>query len=370
MTPKAIVQPIRWQPGQRVLVVSDVHGALGLLKGALAKANFGPEDVLIVLGDIMERSEGSLDTLRYVMQLSRTHTVHTVLGNCDNITPAFFRTQDGRSPQIPDAFYQRWFSQLGERCALMKMARMAGTRLDTPADYPAARAALRQAFGPEIGFLEGLPHILLHDDYLFVHGGVPRETELESLSAFEVMKNDSFLTQGHSFRRWVVVGHWPVTLYNERIPSAAPIFDEKRHIASIDGGATLKWDGQVNVVILPQKPGGAFTWVSDDGFPTVTALDAQAPSPDPINIRFGHSALSVLEEGEEFCLCRHEESGRVLSILTAYLRRRDGQVTCEDSTDYRLSVAPGDVLSVVRRTSRGLLAKKDGVTGWYDGRYE
>ena len=41
---------------------------------------------------------------------------------------------------------------------------------------------------------------------------------------------------------------------------------------------------------------------------------------------------------------------------------------CEDSTDYRLPVEPGDALSIVRATSRGYLAKKAGVTGWYTGR--
>ncbi len=369
MTPRAVVRPVSWRPGQRVLVVSDIHGALPLLKGALAKAGFGRDDVLIVLGDMLERSEGSLDTLRYVMELSRTHTVHTVLGNCDNITPAFFRRQTDRSPQIPDAFYQRWFARHGARCTLVKMARTVGVSLDSPQDYPAARAALEAHYGPELAFLRGLPHILVNDGYLFVHGGVPRETELERLSAFDVMKNDDFLNQGHSFRRWVVVGHWPVTLYHRRVPSAAPIFDRARHIASIDGGATLKLDGQVNVVALPQGPGGDFAWVSEDGLPTVTALDAQPPSQDSVNVRFGHSALEILEEGEEFCLCRHLETGRTLPVLTEYLRRRDGQVTCEDSTDCRLAVSPGDALSVVRETSRGLLAKKDGVTGWYGGRY-
>ena len=41
---------------------------------------------------------------------------------------------------------------------------------------------------------------------------------------------------------------------------------------------------------------------------------------------------------------------------------------CEDSTDDRLPVEPGDALSIVRATSRGYLAKKAGVTGWYTGR--
>lgn len=362
----AVVRPLELPPGRRVLVVSDIHGALPLLKGALAKAGFCRDDILIVLGDMMERSQTSLDVLHYVMDLSRTHTVHTVLGNCDNVTLAFFDRED----RLPDEFYAGWLPRHGARCPLVKMARMAGVRLEGPADYPAARAALERAFAPELAFLRSLPHILLNDDYLFVHGGVPREDALTSLSAFDCMKNDNFLEQGHAFRRWVIVGHWPVTLYNDKVPSAAPIVLHDRHIVSIDGGATLKWDGQVNVLILPQRPDGSFTWVSEDGFPTVTALEAQAPSPDPINIRFGHSELEVLEEGPELCLCRHVETARVLRVLTEYLYHKDGRTFCEDSTDYLLPVSPGDTLSVVRETSYGLLAKKDGVTGWYAGRYE
>ena len=57
-----------------------------------------------------------------------------------------------------------------------------------------------------------------------------------------------------------------------------------------------------------------------------------------------------------------------LDVLTEYLWERDGETYCEDSTDYRLPVRAGDRLSVVRRTGRGSLCKKDGVTGWYFGR--
>lgn len=366
MGKRAVVRPLETN-GRRVLVVSDIHGALPLLKGALEKAGFCKDDVLVVLGDMMERSEGSLDTLRYVMELSRTHTVHTLLGNCDNVTLAFF----DREGRLPDEFYQRWFPRHQERCALVRMARLAGVSLDSPEDYPVARQALAEAFAPELAFLRSLPHILLNDDYLFVHGGVPREDDLGSLSAFDVMKNDDFLNQGHRFRRWVVVGHWPVTLYNAKIASSEPMVVPERHIVSIDGAATLKLDGQVNALILPGEPTGEFTWVSDDGLPTVTALESQAYSRDSVNVRYGHSDLEILEEGEEFTLCRHIESGRVLRILTEFLRYRpDGSVWCEDSTDYLLPVEPGDALSLVRETSYGLLAKKDGVTGWYRGAYQ
>ncbi len=361
---RAVVRPIDLPFGRRVLVVSDIHGNLPFLKGVLAKAGFCGDDILIVLGDILERSEGSLATLQYVMELTEQYTVYTLLGNCDNITPAFV---DGR-PDIPDPFYERWFRRLGEKCVLVKMAHLAGVEVDSPKDYPAAREAIGRVFGAELDFLRRLPHIYVNQDYLFVHGGVPREDGLEELDAHGCMKNDDFLSQGRSFRRWVVVGHWPVTLYRTDIPSARPILLQDRHIASIDGGCTLKADGQLNALILPREPGGTFSYVAYDGNPVMTALEDQEASEDPINIRWGHSRLEVLSEGPEFCRCRHLESGRALDILTEYLYRDREGAYCEDSTDYRLPVKAGEKLSIVRRTSQGTLAKKDGATGWYFGR--
>lgn len=365
MSLKADVRPIDLPPGRRVLVVSDIHGNLPLLKGVLDKAGFCRDDILIVLGDIMERNEGSLDTLRYVMELCRSHTVYPLMGNCDSLNLNFFDGRDGHS----DAFYsQRWF-KLGEKCTLVKMAHLAGVPLETAADYSAARVVLAKEFAAELAFLRAMPQIYVNQDYIFVHGGIPREENLEELDAYGCMKNDDFMSQGHSFKRWVIVGHWPVTLYRDDIPAAAPIVDRERHIVSIDGGCTLKLDGQLNALILPEKPGGEFTWVSYDGFPEVTALEDQAPSNHSVNIRWGRSGLEVLAEGAEFCRCRHLETGRELDVLTEFLRRDERGVWCEDSTDYRLPVKAGDRLTLVRKTSRGLLCKKDGVTGWYFGRF-
>lgn len=362
----AVVKPIEISKTRRTLVVSDIHGNLPLLRGLLRKVNFGPEDDLYILGDMLERSETGLDTLRYVMELSQGDNVYTLLGNCDNLTLEFVYGGEEHS----DTFYPWWFRRFGERCAVVKMARLAGASLASPADYPAARRAIREKFAPELDFLRSLPHIFLSDEYLFVHGGVPREDRLEELDAFGCMKNDDFLSQGHTFRRWVVVGHWPVTLYREDIPSARPILDYDRHIASIDGGCTLKADGQLNALILPQRPGEDFSYVAYDGFPVMTALDDQEPSKDSLNIRWGRSRLEVLSEGPEFCRCRHLETGREMDILTQYLFRDEKGTYCEDSTDYRLPVKAGDRLSVVCRTSRGTLCKKDGATGWYFGRVQ
>lgn len=362
---RARVAPLVLEQGRRTFCVSDIHGNLPLLKGLLDKLAFSQEDTLIVMGDIVERNTGSLATLRYLMELEKTHDLRFLLGNCDNLVLDFV----DEGGELPDDFFERWIGNLGEKSCLVQMASEAGVPLNGRGDYPMARETFRARFAPELDFLRAMPHILLNGDYLLVHGGVPREEGLDGLIAFDCMKNDHFREQGHSFRRWLVAGHTPVTLYRGDIACANPIIDEESHIISIDGGCTLKVDGQLNALRLPFDPAEGFSFVAYDGFPTVTALEGQDASEDPVNIRWGHSALEVLERGEEFSRCRHVESGRELDILNEYLRFGPEGVTCEDSTDYRLPAARGEGLAVVRTTSRGLLCKKDGVTGWYFGKY-
>ncbi len=357
----AVVRPLVLPQDRRVLVISDIHGNLPFLKGLLQKVGFSGDDILIILGDILEKSTGGLETLRYLMDLRKRYTIYFVQGNCDDVTLGFL------GGAWPDEIAAKYGGFWGEKCAWVSMAHQAGIDVSDPKDFGAARKAIEATFPEELAFLRAMPTILLHQDYLFVHGGVPREDRLEELVARQCMKNDDFLSQGRNFRRWVVVGHWPVTLYRPDIPSAKPLILPQRHIASIDGGCSLKADGQLNALILPKEPGEDFAYVAYDGFPVMTALADQAPSQDPLNIRWGHSAVEVLELGEEFSRCRHRESGRELDILTDYLRQGDQGTYCLDSTDYLLPVRAGERLAIVRRTSRGALAKKDGATGWYRG---
>lgn len=358
---KAVVRPLVLPADRRVLVISDIHGNLPFLQGLLRKVGFSRDDILIVLGDILEKSTGGLETLHYLMDLRRTHTVYFVQGNCDDVTLGFL------SGAWPDEIAARYGAFWGEKCAWVSMAHQAGVDVEDPKSFAAARQAIERKFPEELAFLRGMPTILLSEDYLFVHGGVPREHDLESLVARQCMKNDDFLSQGRDFRRWVVVGHWPVTLYRPDIPSAKPLVLPQRHIASIDGGCSLKADGQLNALILPRGPGEDFSYVAYDGFPVMTAQEDQEASEDPVNIRWGRSDVEVLRLGGEFSRCRHKETGRELDILTDYLRQGPNGTYCLDSTDYRLPVKAGERLSVVRRTSRGALAKKDGATGWYLG---
>ena len=362
--PARVIRP-SIEPGRRVLAVSDVHGNLPFLKGALETVNFAPDDVLVIVGDLLEKGKESLATLRYVMDLQKTHTVYMVSGNCDYIDQCFL-SGPGLDKKLWPVLDRFWRGS----SVLMQLGAEIGVVPQRLEDLPALRAALLERFPEETGFLLELPHILEAGNFIFVHGGVPREDRLEELEAYDCMKNDDFRGQGHSFQKWVVVGHWPVTLYDARIQRSAPLIDYDRHIASIDGGCVLKLDGQLNVLIIPDINGGELddTWY--DGLPAVTALDSQEPSADPLNIRWSDSEVERLAQEEDCVQIRHVRTGRELWVPRDYVGvwPQDGKIHTEDATNYDLPVSPGDTLALVRETRRGYLVKKNGITGWYRGR--
>ena len=100
---KARIEKLTLPPGRRILAVSDIHGNLPYLKGLLDKVRFCGSDVLIIVGDLLEKGRYSLDTLRYVMELSRTHEVHAVCGNCD------WRFRLLKTPEFINTRHSLWY---------------------------------------------------------------------------------------------------------------------------------------------------------------------------------------------------------------------------------------------------------------------
>lgn len=354
----AVCRSISLPPDRRVLAVSDVHGHLDNLKGVLSAACFSPDDILILVGDLVEKGPKSMDTVRYVLDLMETHTIYAVSGNCDGIL------WDDCPPEV----VFEHMNCFGSRMALVQMAEELAFPVRSPADVPPLWEACRSRFARELEFLNGLPTILESEEYLFVHGGIPREDRLNELDRWGCMKNDDFVNQGHSFSKWCIVGHWPATLYRPDVLGYDPWFAQEQKIASIDGGCVIKSDGQLNALVLPPHPDGQFTWFRYDSLPRRTALDGQTLSPSPFSFKWGDNEVAVLRREGDCALCRHGSTGRELWLPSARLWEEEGKCYSSDATDYALPVSPGDSLSIVLETSRGILVKKDGVTGWYYGR--
>ncbi len=359
---RAKIESLSLAPERRVLVIADVHGNLPYLRGVLALAGFGGDDLVIFDGDFLEKGEQSLETLRFVMELCAAGRAKAVCGNCDGWADIF-----SMSPE--DEEHTRHYLAWRRRGLVWDMCRALG--IDPLAgEFSAVKAALREAYAAEWAFLSALPHALESERFLFAHAGVRAEKPLAAHTAGELIKYDNFLGSAGRFDKWLVVGHWPVMLYHENIVDANPILDRERHIVSIDGGCVLKDDGQLNALVLPRTEAEDFSWYAYDPFPHARVKSDQKAGERSYYIRWGDSEVRVLRRGEEFSLCRHLRTGYEMEILTKYLFT-DGEITgCNDCTDYVLPLKAGDEVHVVERTSRGCLVKHKGVSGWYFGELE
>ena len=152
----ATVKRLTFPEGRRVLAISDIHGNLPFLKGVLAAAHYGPDDILVLVGDLVEKGPDSLTTLRFIMELAERNTVYGLRGNCDNLVSEFVAAQGEE-----ERFYRHYVDVWRDRCLLVQMGHAAGFETRGPEELPALREVVRARFGPELAFLEAMPEICL-----------------------------------------------------------------------------------------------------------------------------------------------------------------------------------------------------------------
>lgn len=363
------VKRVQLPDNRRILMVSDIHGHTEGLRALLAQADFSAQDILIIVGDLVEKGPDSLGTLRQIMELCRDYTVYPLLGNVDLWRLERLLSDETAMQQHLLRYSikaQRWWnvSFLGELCAEIGVPLTAD--MDTQTVFP----QLRRHFAEELAFLSGLPTVLETQNMIFVHGGIPHEN-LDALAGQDcqpLLKRDHFLSDGLSFHKYVVVGHWPVALYSQSYPCANPIIDRERRIICLDGGCGLKDDGQLNLLCLADWQSEDFTLCAWNSLPTITALDAQEASAASGYIRWGDHEVTLLAQNGDMARVLHHD--REMDVPASFLYEQDGKTLCNDITNYRLPVSPGDVLSLVLTMPHGCYVKKAGVTGWYMGRYQ
>ena len=364
------IEQITLEPGKRILVTGDIHGHLSYFKEILKKACFSDEDVLFIIGDMIEKGPENLNTLRYIMKLCKQGNVIPLIGNVDAYRLKLIYEL---SEENVCGFYNYVLNlrQWAGTSFYEELAAECGYTINSPEDILLSKASVINHFENEFGFLANLPTVIETQNYIFVHGGLREKQVSDNLSksVFELTKYDAFAQNTpYTFDKYVIAGHWPVVLYGSDIPQMNPIIDCNKRIISIDGGCGVKKDGQLNLLIIPDINCSVndISHISYDEFPTVCALDEQNPSTESIYISWLNKEIKILNKGEEFSCVEHITSGRKLHIPNSYIRN---ETECFDYTDYFLPVKRGDKLSIISENSKGCIAKKDGIIGWYCGKY-
>ena len=371
---KTTIQEIAAKQGQRLLVVSDIHGHLDRFIQLLRQMNYSGEDILVLVGDLIEKGPESLRVVQYVMDLARQHSVYVSMGNVDL---GRLQKVDDDSPEGVESWagFLRWAKRAWDGSLFHEMLADMGIPADQVTGEKAAeyRCRMVEQFHEELEFLWSRPTILAAGKYLFVHGGIPTEDlrALEGTDPAPYLKNDDFLSQGYAFREHIVVtGHWPTCLYRTDREDVSPVFDRKRGILCIDGGNGLKRSGQLNGIIIPdcQAQMDQISWLGYDGFPLVEALQRQQGRAATVHIQYFESQVELLEQKEDMALWRQISTGKQFEAPVDWTYHDgDGRLHYSDYADTLLDVESGDRLSVIVQTSEGYYCKKDGLIGWYKG---
>jgi hypothetical protein len=293
-------------PEKRIICISDIHGELGLFKRLLEKVNYNANDVLVLLGDLYTKGTQCHETLKYLIALSQNKNVHPLRGNTDWV-------EDYLSPQ-------------------------------------------------EALWLENLPDIIDAGDYIFVHSGL-ESPDLAAHRPAMHKKYNTFMETAPAFDRWVIAGHWPTAMYCHQIPNANPIINHEKKIIAIDGGNVLKFDGQLNALIIHNNQ---FSFESVDNLPTHRIIKPQEASGGHLSITWNDRFIEIIEDGEKLCRIKHLESNTLLTVPKSQIwtDSNNNTVICDGATDYHLPVNEGDEVSVVEAFPDRIFAKKDGVSGW------
>lgn len=90
------------QDGKRIVIVGDIHGCLTKLIESLETIGFNQNDILISVGDLIDRGPENLETLEWFEHMIDCGFAHMVRGNHDDFLVEFAEVQAEYYSKNPD----------------------------------------------------------------------------------------------------------------------------------------------------------------------------------------------------------------------------------------------------------------------------
>lgn len=337
----------------RTIVISDIHGSLQVYTKLLEKAGYHPgKDRLILLGDLVEKGDQSLETLRLIMKQTQAGEVYPVMGNCDFVAKNILFSY--RLEFLRKVLLNRKNSLIHEMIVESNLEPISETSGMNQLAYE-----LRKRYLKELSFLNDLPHVLVTSQAIFAHSGIENETTFAD-DFRDVMTRFQFANEDKSFTRPVIVGHMPVSEYCRFKANFNPIFDTAKNIYSIDGGNAVKKAGQLNALVLQKH---SMISVNTDLLPKVTVRHTTNPVNDStFFLNWSQGEVDILEKGAEQSLVYSDYLHRQILVDNEFIR--DGRAS--NYTNYELPLIAGHTVHLVNVWRDKAQVKHHGILGWTD----
>ncbi|MFC5542846.1 MAG: metallophosphoesterase [Bacilli bacterium] len=226
----------------KVFAIGDIHGSYQLLDKVLDYWNPN-EELLIFLGDYIDRGKDSLQVLRKVIELSKEYKVITLSGNHEQIFLNWLK-----KPKVMSEFY---FDQKVGGASTIESFFSAMPHQPSMEDLSVEQMVeiLKTNFADEIEFLKNLRLYYYWRPYVFVHAGINAGVDdfLETGSDEFLWIREEFTKVPHQAKEIVVFGHTPTIFLNEDGSSKVWISPCRKKIG-IDGGGEIYKDGNIHGV--------------------------------------------------------------------------------------------------------------------------
>ena len=218
---------------KRILVIGDIHGKFDEFISMWEKINVTSDDLVIFVGDYIDRGNQSVEVLQWLMKKSHEENIICLCGNHEQMmTSTFFRKANPND----------WLYNGGKNTldGLKKI------------ENPAVLAEI-------INFVANLA--IYHSieiggkEYIFVHAGIEEGFSLDEQDIFYLLwERKKFLDkdEGYNGKATIIIGHTPIQrLYIEKIP------DSNNNALMIDLGYGEKFlvanTQEENIKIQPYK---------------------------------------------------------------------------------------------------------------------
>ena len=179
----------------RVLAVGDIHGMYEKLTTLMEKIRFIPEeDLLVFLGDYIDRGPDSVKCLQYVYDLQRScpESVVCLMGNHEVMMSSYYLQKTVTYNDLIGDFADSWLENGG---------------FETLHQLNELDEAKREEL---VKWVTDLPVSFRYQEFFFCHAGIDPDVPLDCQTEFDMLWKRQGWREQYSGSETIVAGHTPV----------------------------------------------------------------------------------------------------------------------------------------------------------------